>query len=410
MRILMLSDLESRGGAARCAVRLAQGLRQAGHEVMRVVGAADDELARTNLQVLRLPWIERKLAGAAGRLSQAARQSTYRSRLPRALARSIEALRPDVINVHNVHGAGWQPELIATCAAAAPVVWTLHDMWSLTGRCAYAYDCRAFETGCGTDCPTPHEYPALAPAQIPGAWQRRKRIYDAAAGLAVVTPSRWLASEAQRGMWRAHRIETIPYGVPHDIYVPAVDRAALRRRLGIAYDAVVALVVADNIEERRKGLGYALEALAARPRPGLVLSLAGRVHGLPEIPGLPVQRLGFLGAEAQLAAAYAAADFLLHPAPVDNLPNVVLEAMACGTPTVAFPIGGLPDMVRPGRTGWLAQELSAAALGDAIDAALADVRAGRDLRAGCEEVSRVEYTLELQAQRYTQLFSELVPH
>jgi glycosyltransferase involved in cell wall biosynthesis len=404
----MLSDYEALGGAARCATRLADGLRVAGHEVVRVVGFPVDGIERDDLRALRLPLVERKLAGVAARVAgEAARRRVHRWRLPSTLQRLIAEVRPHVINVHNLHGAGWDPDLIAACRSAAPVVWTLHDMWSMTGRCAYAYACRAFVSGCGTDCPTPDEYPALAADEIPGSWQRRRELYAAAPDIAVVAPSRWLAEEARSGMWGAHRVETIPYGVPHSIYSPAADRPSLRRRLGLAEDSFVALIVADDIAERRKGFGYVFDALAQRPRTGMSLVLAGRARGLPAIPGVDVHHLGFLGAQSQLAEAYCAADFLLHPAPVDNLPNVVLEAMACGTPTVAFPVGGLPDMVRPGHTGWLASQLSAPALGEAIDGALADLRAGRRLRDSCATVSRAEYTLDRQARRYGELFDDL---
>ena len=101
--------------------------------------------------------------------------------------------------------------------------------------------------------------------------------------------------------------------------------------------------------------------------------------------------------------AYSAADALLHPAPVDNFPNVVLEAMACGTPTIALPVGGLPEMVRPGVSGWLADQATPAALGDAVDRALL----GDRLRESCRDLAKREYSLDLQGQRYVQLFAEL---
>jgi glycosyltransferase involved in cell wall biosynthesis len=406
MRIAMLSDHDAQGGAARSAARLAQSLRDEGHEVIRLV-AYSHVRASPELHILQPTWSERKVLGAFGRVSPNGRRLAERWRTTWALERELARLRPDIVNVHNIHGAGWDPELIATCAASAPVVWTLHDMWSMTARCAYAYDCRAFISGCGRDCPTPHEYPALSPDRIPDSWRDRRRIYERVPSVTVVTPSQWLAREARAGLWRSHRVEVIPYGVPHEIYLGGADRRTLRARFGFG-DEVVALIIADYVAERRKGLDYALAALAMKQRAGLALAVAGHYQALPDIAGVNVHRLGFVKSEAALAEIYRAVDLVLHPAPVDNLPNTVLEAMACGTPTVAFPIGGLPDMVRPGETGWLARELSAGALADALALAMDEIQAGRDCRARCVDVSRAEYSPRLQARRYIELFGELL--
>jgi glycosyltransferase involved in cell wall biosynthesis len=105
--------------------------------------------------------------------------------------------------------------------------------------------------------------------------------------------------------------------------------------------------------------------------------------------------------------AYNAADALLHPAPVDNFPNVALESLACGTPVIALPIGGLPEIVRPSVTGWLAQDPTAAGLGQAVNEALTALEDGVDLRPVCRHLAEMEYPLELQATRYRRLFTDL---
>ena len=94
----------------------------------------------------------------------------------------------------------------------------------------------------------------------------------------------------------------------------------------------------------------------------------------------------------------------MHPAPVDNFPNVLLEAFSCGTPAVGLPVGGIPEMIRPGVSGWLAVGVSPEALGHAIDVALDD-RA--DLRNACRALAETEFPLGLQAVHYRRLFAEL---
>jgi glycosyltransferase involved in cell wall biosynthesis len=333
------------------------------------------------------------------------------------LRSELKRLRPDIINVHNLHAAapwGWGPHLIEVCLEFAPVVWTLHDMWSFTGRCAYNYDCEKFITGCDASCPTPTEAPPLAPEKIAAAWEERRAIYTRHHDdLVIVTPSRWLANQARRGLFAQHRIEVIPYGFQwHGEwwgFFPYTRRPRedARRELGIEAAGPVLLLAAFDLTERRKGaeiLPRLWQHIEHRP-----LTILTMGHGTITIddPLIEVHSLGWIDDDRQKGLAYAAADALLHPAPVDNFPNVVLEAMACGTPTIALPIGGLPEMVRPGISGWLAEEATPAALGQSVDRAIRDLSLGKNMRESCRDLAATEYSLELQGARYFQLFQEL---
>jgi glycosyltransferase involved in cell wall biosynthesis len=141
------------------------------------------------------------------------------------------------------------------------------------------------------------------------------------------------------------------------------------------------------------------------PEPAVTALLIGGnapKHGLPR----PHAALAFGRVEhaSIKRLLLSAADCFVHPAPVDNLPNVVLEALACATPIVAFPVGGLPDMVRPDTTGWLAVDVSASALAAALRLALAELPSV-ERSAACRRVVTSEYAMELQAQRYEALIA-----
>jgi glycosyltransferase involved in cell wall biosynthesis len=279
-------------------------------------------------------------------------------------------------------------------------------MWSFSGRCAYSYDCQKFLTGCDATCPTPDEYPALAPSLIAVAWQARRRLLGKHPSLVAVCPSRWLARNARAGLWKDHLVEVIPYGVPLETYLP-LDRAKARGELGVPAGGAVVSFVANLLSERRKGaeiLAQALTVVKSRPLTVLVL---GRGELKIAADGVKVCALGFVEDERRRAVAYSAADVMVHPAPVDNLPNVVMEAIACGTPCVAFAIGGVPDMVRPELTGWLVDEVTPEALGAAIDDAIDDVQKGGSLRASCRDIAEREYGDRLQARRYLRVFESL---
>jgi glycosyltransferase involved in cell wall biosynthesis len=409
VRIVVLSDNESSGGAAIAASRLSQALTGLGVEVIRIVGQTDWRPHPWKTELL-MTHREHLLMKAIGKVS--ARLGTRAVGLvtSRRLGAILTRLQPDVISVHNLHTAGWGPELVAVSARLAPTVWTLHDMWSFTGRCAYAYDCRKFVTGCDATCPTPHEYPSLEPALIAPAWRLRRRILANRENLVAVCPSRWLAEEAGAGLWTGHRIEVIPNGLPLDRYVP-LSRALARSALGVESSAPVVLMAAQALTARRKGGAMAVEAIEkTRSRPLTLITL-----GRGELPvaseGVNLISLGHIDHERTLVLAYNAADLLIHPAPVDNLPNVVMEAIACGTPCVGFAVGGVQEIVRHGTTGWLAQEVSQAGLAAAIDRSLAAIDKVQHLRSSCRGIAEAEYDARLQAQRYLAVFQSLQqPH
>lgn len=414
-RLVMLSDQELAGGASIAATRLAYGFVGEGGEVLRVVNHHDVSSTEPwQVRTLRIPGALRfALRGLAAVSGSSAARVVQARLVARGLHRLIDGFRPDAINVHNVHGAAmWPVDLVDICTKIAPTIWTLHDMWSFTGRCAYAYDCRKFETACDADCPTPDEYPRLAPEYIGGAFERRRRLFAHRIGLVAVCPSTWLAREARAGLWCNHEVYVIPNGVPLDVYKPTPPHLA-REMLGIRAEGVVLLVVAQDFSDSRKGGRVLSEALSSvRQRPVTLLTLGkghvGALGGDALDGNVRVHELGYIEREPARALAYCSADVLIHPALADNLPNVVIEAMACGVPCVALPVGGLPDMVRPGQTGWLADGADAQALARAIDTAISAISSGRDLRGSCRGVAEAEYNISLQASRYQKVFQTLI--
>jgi glycosyltransferase involved in cell wall biosynthesis len=219
-----------------------------------------------------------------------------------------------------------------------------------------------------------------------------------------VAPSAWLAREASTGLWKHRRMELIPCGLDTSLYEP-LDRELARRALGIPDgDKPLLLAAADHLNDPRKGTDLLLSALGQIGPVTLLTFGSGNPPAAPA--GVRIVPLGRIDHERTKALAYNAADIYVHSARADNLPFTVMESISCGTPVAAFRVGGVPDMVRPGLTGWLASEVSAAALADTICQAMSDI--GRTpLRAECRRVAETDYSLGLQAERYERLFESV---
>jgi len=415
MKILVVSDYERRGGAALATSLLCEQLVVDGHEVHHVhcrPSGAQEPWSATILH-----W--RRARGSGSKLL---RKLTPRSRrrtgdqraVLAAFAQTIDRVRPDVVNFANIHGvldAGWSDRMLALAAATTAACFTMHDMWWLTGRCAYSHECRKFETGCDARCPTPTEYPALAPELIHPAWLTRKLIAQAHPNIGVVPASAWIGREAAASVWGQHPTRVINYGIKSDQY-PALDRAESRRELGINGDAPVLLSVAVDWGSPHKGGALLAAALAELEpiKPTLLLLGSGNVP-----PGLASDRVRALGYNANprfKAAAMAAADCLVHPATAENFSNVLMEAGVCGLPVACFEIGGNPEIVTEGVSGRLSREVTGAGLAAATRASLdlgGGTQAQRDeLRRHIRQQARERFSMKLQAQHYVEFYQRLI--
>lgn len=396
----MVSDHERYGGAAIAATRLAVALEGAGHEVVRLVALPSvASRARTVTPVKRYG---RAVMAVARRAPTWARvDRVLRPVAHGALKRELEALRPDAISLHNLHAAfslGWSVELLPLADAVAPTLWTLHDMWSFTGRCAYSRKCLQYVSGCTATCPTPKEYPALSPSRIAGEWAARRDAIGRTTQSRAVAPSAWLASVADAGLWQG-RVDHIPNGVPLHEYRPR-DPRQCRRLLGLKGNTPVLVVAAAELADPRKGMALLVQALEQVRRPMTLLTVGAGDVAVSN-PSIEVVPFGAVGSARVQALIYSAADLLLHPALADNFPLVVQEAAACGTPTVALGVGGLPELVRHGRTGWLADP-DPEGLRRTLERALDE--GAEQVRAACRRVAEDEWDIVRQAHRYVELW------
>ena len=412
--VLIVNYSDGEGGADRAAYRLHRGLTGLGiTSRLLVQKKLNDD-----------PFVigpEGKIAKACALLRpflDAVPLSLYRHRnrqslfslgwLPGRVASQVARWQPEVVHLHWICN-GFVP-IGALSQMHRSLVWTLHDCWAFTGGCHYPLDCTRYHQNCGC-CPQLNSSSENDLSRW--EWQRKSAHWQSLE-LTVVTPSRWMAdcAKASSLFQRAH-IEVIPNGLDLTRYKP-IDRQLGRSLLGLPEHQKLILVGALQImSDVRKGfihLQNALQALASqgwRENVRLVVFGASEPASPPPM-GLEVQYLGTLHDDISLALVYGAADVFVAPSIQDNLPNTVMESMACGTPTVAFNIGGMSDLIDHLQDGYLARPLDTADLAQGIDWVLSDNERHARIAAAARSKMERQFEISLVARRHLDLYQQLI--
>lgn len=413
MNVLLLSTSDFEGGAARAAYRLHQGLHSINVDTQMLVQvkSSDDETVIGPRPNLRRDFakIRPALESILLKFYPQHQPTSFSTQwLPDFVFPKIQKLKPDILNLHWISDGFLQIETLAKLRQ--PVVWTLHDMWAFTGGCHYSQTCEAYLDACGC-CP---QLGSQKEADLSRwNWQRKQKVWRRT-NLTIVTPSHWLAKCAKSSsLLKDKRIEVIPNGVDLTIYQPH-DRTIARHLLKLPLDRFIVLSGALNLQgDPRKGfelLQIALKQLAQTDwHDRLTLVTFGTSAQVNEQTlGISHRALGRLQDDLTLSLAYAAADVFVAPSLQDNLPNTVLEAIACGTPCVAFKIGGMPDLIAHEHNGFLANPFEPNHLAAGIIWVLEQAERWQKLAEAARKKAEQEFSLELQANRYKKLFQTLI--
>jgi glycosyltransferase involved in cell wall biosynthesis len=417
VKVLHLSTYDTSGGAAGSAYRLHRGLLEAGIESRMLVlqkDSSDETVFEHRPDAGLSGRVRRRFSREQIRFSRLL--SHYRGsdgtgsgpfsgdRSPYRLAASIEALEPDLINLHWVARLVDYRHFFRDCVGDRPVVWRLSDLNPFTGGCHYDEGCGKYRKQCGA-CPKLGSRHTRDWSRA--IWKRKREAYEHVPDhqLHFVAQSTWIQKQVQASPLTARFESTvIPNGLDTDTYRP-YDQGEARKTFNIPQEKPVVLAVADSLDDRRKGFDLLVEAV--EDLDDIHLLLVGTASGELKIAGSH-QHLGFVEADDHLARVYSAADVFVIPSRQDNLPNTVLEAMACGTPVVGFEAGGIPDMVRPGETGWLATEGNVQALRAAIQKAFSDDKERNQREKQARKTVEEEYMLEGQVRLYSELYEKLL--
>lgn len=400
MKVLLVSSYRSKGGAARAASRLTEALAQAGVQV---------EYKSIYPQQMntwqKVHYLARVAYDRVPALIIARQRSMFSSgALPNEkLIKSINESDADVLHLHWVNGGGLSVDDLKLINK--PIVWTLHDMWGFTGGCHYDAECNGFASGCGR-CPLLKSDDSADLSAVGAA--QKAHAYAQVKNLTIVGLSSWMVKSARRSTaMNRLTIKQLPNPIDVNVFRPE-DRSLARARLGISTTTrLVAFGAVAAVGDDRKGFHKLLPALCLLKEQGhtnielAVFGGSGSEHSQETF--YKTHYFGHISCDEQLRDVYSAADVMIVPSLQEAFGQTATEAMACGTPVVAFGATGLLDIVDHKQNGYLATAFDEASLAEGI-AWVLDAENSDDLRSQARTKAVKQFSNDWVAAQYLALY------
>lgn len=319
-----------------------------------------------------------------------------------SIKRIVQDKQIDVIHLHNIHGNYFGINDVKELAELRPIVWTLHDMWTMTGNCFFSGDCEGYKSGC-RNC---KKYEAKKFIRYFAVKEKAFVGHN----IVFVTPSEWLKRIAKESWLKQEDIRVINNGVNINNYI-AYEKKKLRNQYNLDITKKYIVSVAANVFEVRKGFSILLEALSKIDNlEEFTLLLVGDISQEAEVllpQNLDVKIMGYIRDPLEMNRMYSLADVFILPSLEDNFPCVTVEALASGTPVIGFRTGGIPEQVDE-KTGWIVPEKNADALCCTINEAFADMNKLSEMSKYARCRADKLYSENLMLERYQAIYLEVI--
>ena len=417
MRVLIINTSERRGGAAIAANRLMDALRNNGIQAKMLVRDKQTSqitvigLNKSLWRIWQFVW-ERIVIWKANHFKKQnlfaidiANTGTDITTLP-------EFKQADIIHLHWINqGMLSLNNIQKILSSGKPVVWTMHDMWPCTGICHHARECDKFHQECN-HCP--YLYKGGGKKDLSNQVFKDKEALYKLAPITFITCSQWLKEKAnQSALLKGHSIQNIPNPINTNLFKPRNKQEA-RRKSGLPTDKKLILFGSAKITDKRKGIDYFIESckLLAEKYPELMEELGVVVYGKDseqlksQVP-FQVYPLNYISNEKELVDVYNAVDLFVTPSLEENLPNTIMEAMACGVPCVGFNVGGIPEMIDHLHNGYVADYKSAEDFANGIHWALSESEYQSLSEEACRKVT-TSYSESTIAKRYIEIYNKSI--
>ncbi len=414
MRVLIVNTSERTGGAAVAANRLMEALNNNGVKAKMLVRDKETDTITVadmgNGMMTQRHFLRERMAVYAH--LHFSKKHLFDIDIANAgfdITRMREFKEADVIHLHWINqGMLSLSGIKRILDSGKPVVWTMHDAWPSTGICHLTMDCKRYKTKCH------HCW------YLPGGggnndiaakvWAKKKAIYDSS-NIYFVACSRWLEREAKQSSLLADQhVSCIPNPIDTRIF-RCMDKMKAREALGLPKDKKLVLFVSQRVTNPNKGMDYLASAcqMLVDEHPEMkdmaaLVVLGGHAEELQDKLPLPTFPLGYVSDEHKIVDVYNAADLFVLPSLSENLPNTIMEAMACGVPCVGFKVGGIPEEIDHMKTGYVASYRDAADLMRGIHWVLTEADYGELCRQSVKKVSN-QYSQNSVALRYIEVYN-----
>ncbi|WP_259017128.1 glycosyltransferase family 4 protein [Emticicia fluvialis] len=423
MKILLINTDDSMGGAAIACLRLLSLLKEekdikADLLVQQKKGKREDVTAVVNT------WLAHKMAFARFALERLYFRLLEKNKEVRFafspantgidISQHPLVQEADIIHLHWINfGFLSTQSLQKLFALGKPIVWTLHDMWAFTGGCHHSGNCENFQQHCG-NCLPYLKNPADDDLSA-RVWKKKRRIFidTILPSVQIVACSQWLAARARKSsLFKNLPVTSIPNPLDTAVFYP-INKAEARHKLGLPIDKKLILFAAAKVTVIWKGFSYFQAALAllkesvSQPEAIELVILGESDEELNKSLPFKTHALGRITDAQKIALVYSAADVFSIPSIQENLPNTIMESLACGTPAVGFEVGGIPEMIEHKQTGFLATYKSAESLAEGINWVLFEADT-QTLASKAREKVLANYSQEVVKEQYLKVYKSLV--
>lgn len=412
MNISILTTSSNSGGAAIAAHRLMNALNRSG-EVEAKMLVRDNKCHDKNVLTIgnslcnKLKFaFERGLIWSWNRFS---RNNLFQVSIANTgydVTKAEAFNNVDIIHIHwTQQGFLSLNDMKKIFSSGKPVVWTMHDMWACTGICHHSEECEKFMSHC-------HSCQYLTASNGKDLsyriFERKKRLYQNS-DFTVVACSRWLQGKAQSSaLLKGKRIVCIPNPIDDKLFSPLPEEEA-RKELGLPLNAKLVLFASQKVTDKRKGIDYLVAAAKILKEKGTDMEfviMGGKSDDVTSILPFKCHSLGYIDSEEKAAKVYNACNLFVTPSLMENLPNTIMEAMACGTPCVGFNIGGIPEMIDHKTNGYVAEYKSASDLAEGISWVIENSEYKKISQVARDKVLK-EYSEKTVAQKFVDLYKSI---
>jgi len=400
-KILMINTVYFRGGAAGIAQTLHNALNETSEFSSFFAYGRGPKMKNERTFKFAFPievYVHAFLTRATGLQGDGTYFSTKR------LERFILKEKFDLIHLHNLHGYYLDLSFIKFLGKLnVPFVWTLHDGWSITGRCAYLFECNRWKTGCG-NCPNLSWYPKTYFDSSAFMWKKKKEVFNSGWNPVIVCPSQWLANKIRESYLNKFQIEIIPNGIDTELFKPK-DKIEAKKKFGLSLSKKIILFVANKLKDERKGVKYFLEALNHIKSEDWQVLILGPKLKLKESD--KIKQLGHTSDADLISEVYNAADIFCITSLDETFGLTVTEAMACGIPAVGFKTGGITEQVSA-NCGILVEPKNVKNLAEAINMLLNNDEKRKTFSLNCRKRVLENYSIEKFKERYINLYKKIL--